>query len=249
MIYYKTEKGYYYKKLKNGDCKRVSKACYIKNNKKNDKKGGAKVGNDISNISTGTSWGTITANMGDRYQLSTGRTARKNTEGTKWQVTLPPSNAVEIGETIYGITDGKSWGTIVADLGNSYKLSTGRIARKDTEGTKWQVSMAGSASNPIYPPQRTITFNTIWGQNSWLVDYNGPYDNKRPPHVAVGVVNINSHVPGEVYTLSNLRRQGNAIMWTVDGLYHTGANGTTTSAHFTVYYGRDAHLKDLNSFL
>lgn len=186
MIYYKTKKGYYYKKLKNGDCKRVSKECYLKNSKKNDKKGGAKVGNDISNISTGTSWGTITANIGNRYQLSTGRTARKNTEGTKWQVT---------------------------------------------------------------PPQRRITLRTIWGKNSWLVHYNGPYNNERYPHVAVGATNINSHRPGEVYTLSNLRRQGNAIMWTVDDLYHTGTNGVTTNAHFTVYYGKDAHLQDLNGFL
>ena len=76
---------------------------------------------------------------------------------------------------------------------------------------------------------KTITFKKKWGDNSWLVDYNGPYENPRPPHVEVsgeireGFVSTisNPHIVGgkaDVYDVDKLRTRGHL-------------------AHLTVYFG------------
>lgn len=89
-----------------------------------------------------------------------------------------------------------------------------------------------------------VTFVKPWGKKSWLVEYSGPYDNERPPHVEVGEVNMNKYKPGFKFTLSNLHTSGNAVMWDVDRL----KNDKGQRAHFTVYYGKD-NQKLLPQFL
>lgn len=93
--------------------------------------------------------------------------------------------------------------------------------------------------------ERTITFFEVWGKNSWKVKYDGPYDNNRFPHIEVGSENIDKHVAGEVYKLSNLHVSGKAIMWDVEDCKN--ALSRDGFAHFTVYFGPDAK-KRINEF-
>jgi len=49
------------------------------------------------------------------------------------------------GSWIVGL-DGSKWGRAIADEGHAWRLHTGRIAKKDTEGTKWNWSFEGEIS-------------------------------------------------------------------------------------------------------
>lgn len=80
-----------------------------------------------------------------------------------------------------------------------------------------------------------IVFDKPWGKKSWLVKYDGPYNNTRPAHVEVGEINMGKYKPGFKFTLSNLHTSGGAVMWDVDRL----KNEKGQRAHFTVYYGSD----------
>ncbi|CAJ1388333.1 unnamed protein product [Effrenium voratum] len=48
-----------------------------------------------------------------------------------------------VGSAIFGL-DGTKWGSVVADEGRAWKLDSGRIAKKETEGDKW--TWAGGVS-------------------------------------------------------------------------------------------------------
>lgn len=78
-----------------------------------------------------------------------------------------------------------------------------------------------------------VVFKERWGPKSWLVDFDGPYENTRPPHVEVqGFV----PTPGSAHALSNLHViNRKALAWDVAGVTNNGR-----PAHFTVYYGADA---------
>lgn len=87
---------------------------------------------------------------------------------------------------------------------------------------------------------RSITFVKPWGMKSWLVNYNGPYLNSKPPHVEV--VNFIPNT-NRSYRLTNLHLMGrNAVVWDV-----VGAKNNGSTAHFIVYYGANAasQLKNL----
>ena len=76
-----------------------------------------------------------------------------------------------------------------------------------------------------------ITLRCKWGPRSWLVNFDGPYQSDRPPHVecCVSEDQWRSHMS---YPLTNLRRVGRSYQWAVIGLRrHDGS-----AAHFTVYY-------------
>jgi hypothetical protein len=77
---------------------------------------------------------------------------------------------------------------------------------------------------------RSIVFTKPWGERSWLVQYAGPYQNNRPPHVEVV-----GYTPtaGQVCRLTNLRvTSPRSLGWDVEGVTNRGA-----PAHFTVYFG------------
>ncbi|CAE7497615.1 unnamed protein product [Symbiodinium natans] len=61
-----------------------------------------------------------------------GKSGRKSSKGS-----------TGVGSVIFG-TDGSKWGTVVADDGRVWKLDSGRIAKKETEGDKW--TWAGGAT-------------------------------------------------------------------------------------------------------
>ena len=98
-------------------------------------------------------------------------------------------------------------------------------------------------SNVLQARQPKITFENVWGPCAWLVTYDGVYDNKRQPHVALRYnpyqgdyardALYRSMTPGVTCCLSNLRKSGEAVMWDVEGL------GTVDGRkpHFTVHYG------------
>ena len=66
---------------------------------------------------------------------------------------------------------------------------------------------------------RTITFYSKWGRSSWLVSYDGPYDNPdRLPHVVLGKDYMDMVQSRELCMLSNLRVQDHLCMWTVNGV-------------------------------
>lgn len=88
--------------------------------------------------------------------------------------------------------------------------------------------------------RRHITFKEPWGARSWLVDYDGPYANTRPPHVEVIGY---TPTPGSVHALTNLHViNKKAMAWDVEGVTNHGM-----PAHFTVYYGGDA-LAEMERF-
>jgi hypothetical protein len=77
---------------------------------------------------------------------------------------------------------------------------------------------------------RTLTFLKPWGARSWLVEYTGPYQNDKPPHVEVIGC---APTAGQVCRLSNLRVTSHrSLGWDVEGVTNRGA-----AAHFTVYFG------------
>ncbi|CAK9095801.1 unnamed protein product [Durusdinium trenchii] len=55
----------------------------------------------------------------------------------------PSKGSFGVGSVIYGV-DGTKWGTVVAAEGGVWKLDSGRIAKKHTEGDKW--TWAGGAT-------------------------------------------------------------------------------------------------------
>ena len=79
---------------------------------------------------------------------------------------------------------------------------------------------------------------------SWLVDYDGPYENDRKPHVEVGENNMKLLRSGQRANLTNLRRERNSIMWTVNNVYHQ--NGRL--AHFTVAFGRSSVNRSVQDY-
>merc|ERR1711879_74095 len=59
------------------------------------------------------------------------------------QPCLPPCSGV--GATIVG-HNGERWGRVVADELDRWRLHTGRMAKKATEGLKWEWSQEGEIS-------------------------------------------------------------------------------------------------------
>ena len=93
--------------------------------------------------------------------------------------------------------------------------------------------------------ERNVTFTGVWsGGDAWLVDYTGPFENDRPPHVQVGKTNVSVY-KGLFACLSNIHTSGSkAIEWDVDGVWNSALG---EPAHMTVYYGPDAKSK-INDF-
>lgn len=70
--------------------------------------------------------------------------------------------------------------------------------------------------------ERNVTFTGPWtGGDAWLVDYTGPFENDRPPHVQVGKTNVSVY-KGLFACLSNIHTAGSkAIEWDVDGVWNS----------------------------
>merc|ERR1719198_2197329 len=55
------------------------------------------------------------------------------------------STSCGVGATIQSL-QGEVWGRVVADEGHCWRLHTGRIAKKENEGSKWIFSSEGEIS-------------------------------------------------------------------------------------------------------
>ena len=100
--------------------------------------------------------------------------------------------------------------------------------------------------------ERSITFLEPWGQHSWKVKYDGPYENNRIPHVELGSANMGSVKAGDVFPLVNIHATGRqeqgssqrgAVVWDVVGIINMRNPDRPCQAHFTVYFGPDPHNK------
>jgi hypothetical protein len=84
----------------------------------------------------GEMWGRVIADDGLVWRLESGRIAKKATEGVKWtwaEVGLVTSG---VGAFIRG-ADGALWGRVVDEEASCWRLESGRIAKKETEGVRW----------------------------------------------------------------------------------------------------------------
>ena len=74
---------------------------------------------------------------------------------------------------------------------------------------------------------------------SWKVEFNGPYDNGRPPHVRLRATARHPWPeglrPGMRFAVSRPRKKGKAVMREIEGLSVSGGNSDL--AHITVHYG------------
>eukprot|EP00913_Durusdinium_trenchii_P025360 g23808.t1 len=61
----------------------------------------------------------------------------------------PSKGSFGVGSVIYGV-DGTKWGTVVAAEGGVWKLDSGRIAKKHTEGDKWTWAGAKRSVQPLH---------------------------------------------------------------------------------------------------
>lgn len=106
-------------------------------------------------------------------------------------------------------------------------------------------AVLAAVASPSPSCERNVTFTAPWsGGDAWLVDYSGPFENDRPPHVQVGKTNVSVHA-GLFACLSNIHTAGSkAIEWDVDGVWNSALG---EPAHLTVYYGPDAKSK-INDF-
>jgi len=84
----------------------------------------------------GTMWGRAVLEKGSVWQLEDGRIAKKATEGVKWTWSAASGTDVGVGACICD-ADGEPWGRVVAEEETCWRLDSGRIARKATQGVKW----------------------------------------------------------------------------------------------------------------
>ncbi len=71
------------------------------------------------------------------------RVVQWNEDGFRGCSFTPPDRTAKLGWRIVGLSNGEIWGTVTGDEGSDYeggcyRLCTGRIAKKETEGTKWK---------------------------------------------------------------------------------------------------------------
>jgi hypothetical protein len=70
------------------------------------------------------------------------------------------------------------------------------------------------------------------------VNYTGPFQNDRPPHVQVGSAQVKNHTKGEFWCLDNCRAAtSSAIEYDVPGCYNSALSDV---CHITVFYGKNA---------
>merc|ERR1711988_1051422 len=62
-----------------------------------------------------------------------------------------------VGANIAGI-DGSSWGRVVGEDDTCWRLSSGRIAKKDTEGQRWNWCKEEISVEPVAPEKSDMIF-------------------------------------------------------------------------------------------
>lgn len=101
----------------------------------------------------GELWGQVVGESSKVWELASGRVAKKETEGVRWQWADQQGKSSGVGASIRGLGDGSIWGRVVAEEPACWRLESGRVAKKETEGLRWEwvpSESAGSASMDVY---------------------------------------------------------------------------------------------------
>jgi hypothetical protein len=106
----------------------------------------------------GEVWGRVVGDNGNCWQLESGRIAKKETEGVRWIWAAHSRNAsYGVGAYIVG-ADWSRWGRVVADEGTCWRLESGRIAKKETEGIRWWWDEASTEA----PEEEREVHSMLW---------------------------------------------------------------------------------------
>jgi len=114
----------------------------------------------------GELWGRVTEEQAKVWILESGRVAKKETQGVKWQwEPAPASRGVGVG--IRGI-QGDLWGNVVAEEPTCWRLDSGRIAKKETEGCRWNWEPSAQIEVDVY----CMLFCRVCLGNPYLIEGN-----------------------------------------------------------------------------
>jgi len=126
---------------------------------------------------SGELWGQVEGGeFSNVWQLASGRIAKKENEGIRWNWGLPDGagGPIEgVGGTIEGL-DGREWGRVIADEPGIWRLESGRIAKKETVGWKWRWGqpVAGGGGGTQMAEVYSMLFCRVCLGNPYLIETN-----------------------------------------------------------------------------
>lgn len=120
----------------------------------------------------GETWGRVIQDNGNCWLLECGRIAKKATEGIRWDwVDASRHPSYGVGAYIVG-ADWSSWGRVVNDEGTCWRLESGRIAKKETEGIRWWWDEAGDSSEPSEQLVHSMLWCRVCLGSPYLIEGN-----------------------------------------------------------------------------
>lgn len=120
----------------------------------------------------GEIWGRVIQDNGNCWLLESGRIAKKATEGIRWDwVVASRHPSYGVGAYIVG-ADWSSWGRVVNDEGTCWRLESGRIAKKETEGIRWWWDEAGDSSEPSEQLVHSMLWCRVCLGSPYLIEGN-----------------------------------------------------------------------------
>jgi len=114
----------------------------------------------------GELWGRVTEEQAKVWLLESGRVAKKETQGIKWQWE-PALTSRGVGVCIRGFR-GDLWGKVVAEEPTCWRLDSGRIAKKETEGFRWNWEPLAQEEIDVY----SMLFCRVCLGNPYLIEGN-----------------------------------------------------------------------------
>jgi len=111
----------------------------------------------------GEVWGRVveSTTRGHCWRLESGRMAKKETEGVRWRwAPAGGASSSGVGACILG-ADLSSWGRVVADEGHCWRLESGRMAKKETEGARWWWDESKQGA-PAPASSEKMVYSMLW---------------------------------------------------------------------------------------
>lgn len=114
----------------------------------------------------GELWGRVVEEQDNVWLLESGRIAKKETQGLKWQWE-PALISRGVGVYIRGL-QGELWGQVVAEEPTCWRLDSGRVAKKETEGLRWNWEPSAQEEADVY----SMLFCRVCLGNPYLIEGN-----------------------------------------------------------------------------
>lgn len=114
----------------------------------------------------GELWGRVVEEQDNVWLLESGRIAKKETQGLKWQWE-PALISRGVGVYIRGL-QGELWGQVVAEEPTCWRLDSGRVAKKETEGFRWNWEPSAQEEADVY----SMLFCRVCLGNPYLIEGN-----------------------------------------------------------------------------